>query len=222
LSLAKLIQKISVINGVRRIRLGSVEPSQIDDEFLEVASEDFFAKHLHIAIQHSHNNILEAMKRLNRFESDLALFEKLSALGFAIGTDYIVGFPGENDTIWSKAFENISKMPLTHIHPFIYSPRDGTLAADMSNSTKGDISKNRLHELNELIASKNQTFRKNIDRPLIVLRENSNSGFCQFYNKITFDEPEKTQQKWVKVTEYNVQGKNTFALKYEEIGENGK
>jgi len=212
--IAKLIRKISDIKGVKRIRMGSVEPSQIDDEFLEVASEPFFAKHLHIAIQYSHDTILEAMKRHNRFGDDLKLFEKLASKGFAIGTDYIVGFPGENEQIWREAFENISKMPLTHIHPFIYSKRDGTPAAMMTQTAKGDEAKARLHALNELIAGKNLEFRMKLTAPLDVLMEGTNSGFDQYYNKITFDNADVPHYKWANVTAYEAKGEKTIAKEW--------
>ncbi len=215
--IAKLIKKISAIKGVKRIRLGSVEPSQIDDEFLEVAGEDFFAKHLHIAIQHSHDKILGAMKRHNRFESDLELFTGLSNRGFAIGTDYIVGFPGESEEIWHEAFENLSRMPLTHIHPFIYSKRDGTAAAGMKEIPKGDVSKLRLHQVNELVAAKNLAFRQKLSTPLTVLVESSNIGFCQFYNKVIFDTDKEISYKWLKVDKYAVEKQQIIAKEFSFI-----
>lgn len=216
-TISTLIKKISMINGVRRIRLGSIEPSQIDNEFIEVATESFFAKQLHIAIQHSHNHILELMNRHNRFETDMALFQKLSQKGFAIGTDYIVGFPGESDEIWQLAYENLSKMPITHIHPFIYSKRDGTLAANMKNIVKGDISKDRLHQVNELVSQKNLQFRDDIKTDLHVLVESSNIGFCQFYNKMVFEDNANLSHKWVRVTKYESIGQNNYAKEYQLI-----
>jgi len=214
-SISTLIKKISKIKNVKRIRLGSVEPSQIDDEFLEIANEDFFAKHLHIAIQHSSDRILESMKRHNRFATDLALFEKLSMSGFALGTDYIVGFPGESEQIWQEAFTNISKMPLTHIHPFIYSKRDNTAAADMKDCPKGDTTKERLHALNKLVSAKNLEFRKKQAQPLKVLIENSNSGFCQFYNKVSFENTTDLIHKWVIVKKYEISETQTIAKSFE-------
>jgi threonylcarbamoyladenosine tRNA methylthiotransferase MtaB len=212
--ITKLIRKISDIKGVKRIRLGSVEPSQIDEPFLEMASEPFFAKHLHIAIQHSHDAMLEAMKRHNRFGDDLKLFERLSEKGFAIGTDYIVGFPGEDDHIWQEAFANLAKMPLTHIHPFIYSPRDGTPASKMKPTAKGDESKARLHALNELVKAKNLAFRRALTSPLTALVEGTNTGFDEYYNKVAFETTEILTHKWVEVTDYEVKGDKTIAKKW--------
>lgn len=210
ITLSKLIKNIMDLRLARRVRLGSVEPSQIDDEFLEIVSEESFSKQLHIAIQHSSNAMLERMNRKNRFEDDLKLFEKLSSLGFAIGTDYIVGFPGESDAIWSEAVRNLEAMPLTHIHPFIYSKRDGTPAAQLKGDISGTVSKERLHQINEIVALKNYEFRKNLKTPLVVhVEESKMSGFDQFFNKVSFETPQSSA--WVEVTDFEVQKERTTA-----------
>lgn len=209
-TLSKLIKNIMDLGLARRVRLGSVEPSQIDDEFLEIVSSEIFSKQLHIAIQHSSNRMLEKMNRRNRFEDDLALFEKLSRLGFAIGTDYIVGFPGESDEIWEEAVKNLEALPLTHIHPFIYSKRDGTPAATLKDSLSGTVSKERLHQINEIVALKNYEFRKNLKTPLIVHVEDSKkSGFDQYFNKVSFDTPQSSE--WVEVADFEVQKERMMA-----------
>ncbi len=209
-TLSKLIKSIIELGLAKRVRLGSIEPSQITNELLDIVLHETFSKQLHIAIQHSSNAMLEKMNRKNRFEDDLKLFEKLSSLGFAIGTDYIVGFPGESEEIWEEAVQNLKAMPLTHIHPFIYSKRDGTPAAQLKGEINGNVSKERLHQINEIVAQKNYEFRKKLTTPLLVHIEDSKmSGFDQFFNKITFEEPQKNE--WVEVREYDVQKERTTA-----------
>lgn len=188
-NISKLIKAIAKINGIKRIRLGSLEPSQIDEEFLELLGEEFLENHLHIALQHTHNKMLEIMNRINRFESDVALLEKIADKGFGIGSDYIVGHPGENEEIWEEAYQNLQKMPLTHIHPFIYSPREGTPSAQMKPTVLGNIAKARLHQVNQLIEEKNLAFRHQHSHiPLKVLIETRKSGeyqgLDQFFNKV--------------------------------------
>lgn len=208
-TLSKLIKSIIDLGLARRVRLGSVEPSQITDEFLDIVSHETFSKQLHIAIQHSSNAMLEMMNRKNRFEDDLRLFERLSRLGFAIGTDYIVGFPGESDAIWDEAVQNLKAMPLTHIHPFVYSKRDGTPAAQLKADVNGNISKDRLHQINEIVAEKNYEFRKKLTVPLIVHVEDSKmSGFDQFFNKITFRVAQESE--WVEVREREITMEKTI------------
>ncbi len=209
-SLSKLIKSIMDLGLAKRVRLGSVEPSQIDEEFLDVVSDGLFAKHLHIALQHSSNEMLKKMNRLNRFEDDLKLFEKLSKMGFAIGTDYIVGFPGESDAIWSEALKNLEALPLTHIHPFIYSKRDNTPAAKLKIDINGTIAKERLHQINEIVAKKNYEFRKNLKTPLLVHVEDSGtSGFDQYFNKVSF--AKKQESEWVEVSEFDVSLEKTLS-----------
>ena len=162
--LVQLIKKISLIRGVRRIRLGSVEPVQITDEFKEILDEPWMGKHLHIALQHTNKDMLKIMNRRNKVKSDLELFELLASKGYAIGTDFIVGHPGETDALWKDAMQNIDKFPLTHIHSFTYSPRDGTPSAKMSPQINGNIAKARLRELENKIQEKNFNFRKQHQR----------------------------------------------------------
>ena len=76
-SMAKLLKKMSTIRGVRRIRIGSLEPIQVDDEFMELLDEPWMAKHLHIALQHTSDKMLEIMNRRNTFATDIELFNKI-------------------------------------------------------------------------------------------------------------------------------------------------
>jgi len=122
-NLGKLLQKIGRISGLKRVRLGSIEPSQIDESFREVLKESWIERHLHIALQHTSQKMLTIMRRRNRAFRDIELFGELANLGFALGTDYIVGHPGESDEIWAEALENFKKFPITHLHAFVYSCR---------------------------------------------------------------------------------------------------
>ena len=104
-NIAALMQKMSLIRGVRRIRVGSLEPIQINEAFREILDEPWLERHLHVAIQHSSNEMLKIMNRRNRFESDVELFTLLHKKGFALGTDFIVGHPGESEQLWDRSNE---------------------------------------------------------------------------------------------------------------------
>lgn len=205
-SLAKLLKKISQINGVRRIRMGSIEPIQIDDEFKELINEPFMAKHLHIALQHTSKQMLQIMNRRNKVLSDLELFEFLSENGYALGTDFIVGHPGETDELWKEAMENLHKFPLTHVHAFTYSKRDGTPSATMKNEVRGDIAKVRYNELVSIIEEKNYNFRKNNTKPLEVLVESYKNGVYkgldQHFNHIDVKSEVDLVGDWIFIEEY--------------------
>lgn len=207
-SLAKLLKKMSLIKGVKRIRMGSIEPIQIDDEFKELINEPFMAKHLHIALQHTSKEMLKIMNRRNKVLSDLELFEFLSQNGYALGTDFIVGHPGETQEIWSEAMKNLHNFPLTHVHAFTYSKRDGTPSASMKDMVKGDIAKDRYIELVEIIKKKNYEFRKNNKSKLEVLVEQEKNGkylgFDQFFNQVEISSSEDLVGDWLYLDDYLV------------------
>jgi MiaB-like tRNA modifying enzyme len=200
-TLAKLLKKLSIIRGVRRIRIGSLEPIQIDDEFIELLSEPWMARHLHIALQHTDDTMLKLMQRRNSFESDIKLFEKIASYDYAIGTDFIVGHPGESQEIWNNALQRVQMLPLTHIHAFTYSKRDNTLSASMSDIVRGDIAKARHKELSSIIKEKNYAFRKKHSTNLHVLFENGKdgvySGFDQYFNRIVAKSSEDLSNNWI-------------------------
>ena len=200
-SMAQLLRKMSQIRGVRRIRIGSLEPIQIDDAFKELLDEPWMARHLHIALQHGSDRMLERMNRRNRFDSDLALLEEIASRGYALGTDFIVGHPGETEEIWNEAIKNAERLPLTHVHAFRYSRRDGTSSATMQGEIRGDIAKARHKELTELVKRKNFVFRTQHSDNLTVLlesgKEGSYYGLDQYFNRIEVKSDEDLSSNWV-------------------------
>ncbi|GAX88148.1 conserved hypothetical protein [Lebetimonas natsushimae] len=210
-SLAKLIKKIIKIDRIKRIRLGSLEPTQIDEELIELASDSVLEKHFHIALQHTSDRMLRIMKRRNRVSNTLPLFEKLAGLGFVLGTDFIVGHPGESEEIWQEALENFKKYPLTHIHIFRFTPRDGTLSAEMKQDVRGDTAKKRAKQIEEIVKKNNYNFRLK-KMPLLVHIEEKKDGyfvgFDEYYNKMKIKSDRNLKGAWVKVKDYEVKEVN--------------
>ncbi len=207
-SMAKLLKKMSQIRGVRRIRIGSLEPIQIDDEFLELLSEPWMAKQLHIALQHTSDKMLQVMNRRNRYETDVKLFEKIRSKGYALGTDFIVGHPGEDEATWAEAMARVRALPLTHIHAFSYSKRDNTASATMKPEIRGNIAKERHRELTAIIKAKNHAFRRTHSSGLEVLLESGKEGiyqgFDQYFNKVTVKSEEDLSANWVFLNDVEV------------------
>ncbi len=205
-SLAKLMKKMAQIRGVRRIRLGSIEPIQIDDEFLEILDEPWLEKHLHIALQHTSPKMLKLMNRRNLYKTDKELFELLASKGFSIGTDFIAGHPGESEEIWVEAIANLLNLPLTHIHAFTYSKRDNTPSSTMKPEVNGKIAKKRLHEIEDIIREKNLVFRKSFEGDLDVLIESKSDGlyhgYDQHFNKIVVDSKDDLLGNWIKIQDF--------------------
>ena len=214
-SLAQLMKKMSQIRGVRRIRLGSVEPIQISDEFKEILGEPWMEKHMHIALQHTSPTMLKLMNRRNVYKQDRELFEFLSEKGYAIGTDFITGHPGESEALWLEAMKNAQALPLTHLHAFTYSKRDGTPSAHMKPEVNGKLAKERLHEIQDLIHIKNYEFRNSYSGELEVLVESQKDGLYhgldQHFNKIIIDSSEDLVGNWITIKDYEVRKDGNYA-----------
>ncbi|MDR2342843.1 MAG: tRNA (N(6)-L-threonylcarbamoyladenosine(37)-C(2))-methylthiotransferase MtaB [Campylobacteraceae bacterium] len=213
-TLGKLLQKLGAIDGVKRVRIGSIEPVQIDESFKEILKEGWLERHLHIALQHTNEEMLKIMRRRNSVKRDLELFLELSSLGFALGTDFITGHPGESEDIWQNALLNFKKFPLTHLHVFCYSKRDGTHSASMKQSIDGKTAKKRLKELQAIVWENNFAFRqKKVDLEVLVEEKKSDfyTGFDQFYNRIFIKTTQDLSGKWVKIKEYEVKREGNYA-----------
>ena len=215
-SMAKLLKKMSMIRGVRRIRIGSLEPIQIDDEFKELLTEPWMAKHLHIALQHTSDKMLKLMNRRNEFSTDIKLLEEIASKGYGIGTDYIVGHPGEDEKEWREAIERVKHLPLTHVHAFSYSKRDNTASATMRPEIKGNIAKERHRELTAIIKEKNYNFRNRYNKNLEILieqgREGIYHGYDQYFNKIEVHSNEDLTSNWITIVKANVKNDKNMAI----------
>ncbi|MDR0408064.1 MAG: tRNA (N(6)-L-threonylcarbamoyladenosine(37)-C(2))-methylthiotransferase MtaB [Campylobacteraceae bacterium] len=213
-TLGKLLQKLGLIEGVKRVRMGSIEPVQIDDSFKEILKESWLERHLHIALQHTNEEMLKIMRRRNSVKKDLELFSELSSFGFALGTDFIVGHPGESEEIWKNALLNFKKFPLTHLHAFCYSKRDGTLSASMKQTIDGKKAKSRLKELQAIVKENNFAFRQRKVKLEVLIEEQKDgfyTGFDQFYNRIFIRSEDDLVKRWVIVNDYEVKKEGNYA-----------
>lgn len=223
LNLSILVESLCAIPSLKRLRFGSLEPSQIDEAFLKILEHKKIEKHLHIALQHTSPTMLKIMNRLNTFEKDLELFNMLHNKGFALGSDFIVGHPGESEEIWEEAFNNFSKLPLTHLHSFIYSPRDNTPSALLKDRINGNIAKDRKQQIEEKVQENNLNFRKILHsngKSLNILIENVTlkdslyiaQGFDEYYNKmqITSKKP-ILKDTWIKIENFNPRMDKNYA-----------
>ncbi|MBF7059476.1 tRNA (N(6)-L-threonylcarbamoyladenosine(37)-C(2))-methylthiotransferase MtaB [Campylobacter volucris] len=213
-TLGRLLQLIGKIDGIKRIRLGSLEPAQIDESFKEILNETWLERHLHIALQHTHEKMLRIMRRRSHTKNDLALFNELSEKGFALGTDFIVAHPGESEEIWESALENFKNFNLTHIHAFIFSPRDGTHSASMSERINGEIAKERLNTLKTIVEKNNFEFRKKQKQKLEILVESKKGefyeGYDQFFNKIKIQTKQDIAKQWLEIEKYDIKYEYNF------------
>lgn len=221
--LTKLLFRIFSIQGVKRLRIGSLEPSQINEEFLEAIQNPLFERHLHIALQHTSPFMLKLMNRQNTFENDFKLFWRLKELGFALGSDFIVGHPKESKEIWEEAYRNLQSLPLTHCHSFIYSPRSHTPSSLLKPDVPHRIAKERKQQIQTLIQKNNHKARQLYSYqkiPLKVLVEEVNEtqgevfyrGFDQFYNKVKIhSHQEITKDSWLTIPHFTAKEEENYA-----------
>ncbi len=131
----EIAKKAKTWENLPRIRFASLSPGELDDEFMEALDEgkDIFCPHFHISVQSGSNRILKMMRRWHTFEDFLEDARKLLSLlpNACVGTDIIVGFPGESDADFQETVRNISISPVGHIHVFPFSPRPHTPASLM-------------------------------------------------------------------------------------------
>lgn len=151
--LIDLLEEINSINGIQRIRLGSIEPLLITEEFVERLKKlEKICHHFHLSLQ---SGCDETLKRMNRRYTTEQFKEIVRLLRNAyddvnLTTDVIVGFPGETDEEFSKTYKFLKEIKFYKMHIFKYSPRKGTKAAVMPNQISGDIKEERSRKLIEL------------------------------------------------------------------------
>jgi len=174
-SLANLIKEIEQVEGLKRFRLSSIDPMEFTDDLIEtLINSKKFCRHLHISLQSGNNEILKLMRRRYSVEyySDLINNLTRNIPNLAIGSDIIVGFPGETDEFFNDTYKNLENLPISYIHVFTYSKRKGTPAAKMENQIPQEIKKIRNNKLTELAAGKNLKFRRGqLNQELEVLIE---------------------------------------------------
>lgn len=151
--LADLLRELDQIEGLARIRISSIEASQIDDELLQVLNHSSkMCRHLHIPLQAGDDQVLKRMRRKYTVaeyrEKILQLHEALPQV--AITTDVIVGFPGETEEQFENTYRLIEELSMYQLHVFPYSKRTGTPAARMTDQVPAEIKHQRVSRLIEL------------------------------------------------------------------------
>lgn len=151
--LIDLLEAIEKIEGIERIRLGSLEPNIITEEFVNRLKKiTKMCDHFHLSLQSGCN---ETLKRMNRkytaqsFRKEVELLRKTFP-NVVLTTDVIVGFPGETEKEFNETYEYLKNIRFTKLHVFRYSPRKGTVAAKMKDQVDSKIKEERSHKLIKL------------------------------------------------------------------------
>ncbi|MGD2116752.1 MAG: tRNA (N(6)-L-threonylcarbamoyladenosine(37)-C(2))-methylthiotransferase MtaB [Chromatiales bacterium] len=150
--LAQLVRAVLQHTDIPRIRLGSLEPWELTDNFWSLFDDARVMPHLHLPLQSGADSVLRRMARRCRTEEfhELVRQARSSVPGFNITTDIIVGFPGETEQEWQQSIEFIESVGFGHVHIFAFSPRAGTKAATLAHPISQEIKRERSQQLHDL------------------------------------------------------------------------
>ena len=184
LDFCALLRRLDQISDLERIRISSIEPTTVTDELLDLlASSKKFCPYLHIPLQSGDDQILQAMHRRHTVKEYRTLVEKALAKipDLGLGTDLMVGFPGETETAFQNTLAVASDLPFSYLHVFPYSPRPGTAALRLNQRVASVSIKKRSNLLLNLDRAKRLTFHnKSIGQTVSVLFESGTSGAYRF------------------------------------------
>ncbi len=193
--LPELVQRVSEIDAIRRVRISSLEPQHASDELLETMrrSGGAICPHLHLPLQSGSDTILRRMKRLYTMEYFLERVERARELlpDFELSTDMMTGFPGETDEDFERSLEAVRRCRFSKVHSFRYSAREGTPALRIPGHLPPDIIEARRRELDRVAAeTADAVKRRYIGRTMSILAETpdstSGTGFTGNYLRVDF------------------------------------
>ena len=200
------------VKGLKRLRISSIEASQITDEVIEVLDKSkIIVNHLHIPIQSGSDTVLKRMRRKYTmgFFAERITRLKEALPGLAITSDVIVGFPGETEEEFMETYNFIKNHKFSELHVFPYSKRTGTPAARMDNQIDEDVKNERVHRLISLSDQLAKEYASNYEEEVVevipeeVYKEDGNGklyvGYTDNYLKVVFPATEEMIGKIVKV-----------------------
>lgn len=174
LKLTDLIEAVLTQTELPRLRLGSLEPWELNEDFFSLLSHHRMMPHLHLPLQSGSDTILKRMGRRCRSQDFIRLIEKARSHrpDLTVTTDMIVGFPGETEQDFEKSLQLAREVGFAHIHIFPYSPRAGTAAASFPGQVEAGTKKERSRRLQQLAASlRQQILSRHLHQTQAVLFE---------------------------------------------------
>ncbi|MCD5323624.1 MULTISPECIES: tRNA (N(6)-L-threonylcarbamoyladenosine(37)-C(2))-methylthiotransferase MtaB [Pontibacillus] len=212
-NLAMLLRELDKrVKGLKRIRISSIEGSQITDDVIDVLREsDKIVRHLHIPLQSGSNTVLKRMRRkyTTEFYKERVDRIKEALPGLAITSDVIVGFPGETEEEFNETYRFIQEIGYSELHVFPYSKRTGTPAARMDDQVDEEVKNDRVHQLIELSNQQAKEYASQYDSEVLEVipeekfkdDENDNRyvGYTDNYLKVVFEGTEDMVGEIVRV-----------------------
>lgn len=202
-----LLNEILKETDIERIRISSIGPEFIDNDFFKIFKNERICDHLHISIQSGSREILKKMKRGHSLEEIYFLVENARKVrkDVALTTDIIVGFPSESDKNFQESISLAKNLKLAKIHVFPYSIRKGTAAGEMQNQIPENIKKERADFLRKIGKNLRENFiNSNLKKYKEVLFENSESGFTTNYIRVKSTLAGENEIKKIKLNKDNI------------------
>jgi threonylcarbamoyladenosine tRNA methylthiotransferase MtaB len=201
-NLYRLLADILEFTNIPRIRLASVEPWDLPDQFFDLFTDTRLMPHMHLPIQSGCDSVLRRMaRRCKTAEFNRIVDKAREAVPlFNITTDLITGFPGETEDEWRQTMQFIEQIDFGHMHIFPFSPRSGTKAARLPDQINKSVKKARSSEMHILARElKRRTLQRHVDSMEEVLweqciGENQSiwQGYTRHYHKVSSHQPEAT------------------------------
>ena len=176
-----LLEDILKISGLKRLRISSIEITELDDKFFKLLENPILCNHLHVPLQSGSDRILKLMNRKYDKKEYLSVINKIRSIrpDISITTDVIVGFPGENSDDFNECLSFVKEVNFAKVHVFPYSKRNGTKAARMGGHIDGNTKKERTKELLELSDKlEKEYYNSCIDKKEQVLIEKIENGYA--------------------------------------------
>jgi len=180
--LALLITYVAAIDGIDRIRYTTSHPMEMNDSLINVYAEvPELVSHLHLPIQSGSDSVLAAMKRNHTAQEYIEIIKRVRAIrpDLSMSSDFIIGFPGETDAEFEATMDLIETIGFDQSFSFIYSPRPGTLAADMDDEVPLDVKQARLKRLqariNEMAGAISESMVGTVQRVLVTRAARKNA-----------------------------------------------
>ncbi|MBT2698008.1 tRNA (N(6)-L-threonylcarbamoyladenosine(37)-C(2))-methylthiotransferase MtaB [Bacillus sp. ISL-40] len=211
-NLAQLLRDLETVIGLKRLRISSIEASQITDEVIEVIKHStIVVSHLHIPLQSGSNSVLKRMRRKYTMEFFGERLDRLKEVlpRLAVTSDVIVGFPGETEEEFMETFNFINDHKFSELHVFPYSKRTGTPAARMEDQVDEEVKNERVHRLISLSDQLAKEYASQFEDEVVevipeeVSKDEANLGYLigytDNYMKVVFSGTEDLIGKIVKV-----------------------
>jgi threonylcarbamoyladenosine tRNA methylthiotransferase MtaB len=189
----QLIQELEKVEGIDRYRMSSIEPDLLTDEIVKFVSvSKKFMPHFHIPLQSGSDSILKKMNRKYCTDHYRKKIESILKIipGVSIGTDVIVGFPGEGEKEFIETFTFLKSLDLSYLHVFSYSERENTASEKYSDKVKDEIKNERSRILHDLSEEKKKNFYQKIigDKQIVLFESRTKDGkmygFTENYVKV--------------------------------------